>query len=171
MLGGTRRPRESSPREVIVPIGYRNRDVNDVHRQSRIPAFRPRARDEHLTGDSPLKGDGYGSIAKTDVLVLPSHSLRSARCARSRLPCTQADTAEETWAPLFNGKDLDGFAFHLGKDGVDNAGTFIVRDGTIIPPRYASQWHCLSVSTNQIYAYVENHVLCIKVRVTEQLII
>jgi hypothetical protein len=48
------------------------------------------------------------------------------------VPCTQATAAEETWTPLFNGKDLDGFAFHLGKEGADNAGTFTVRDGTII---------------------------------------
>ena len=32
------------------------------------------------------------------------------------VPCTQATAAEETWTPLFNGKDLDGFAFHLGND-------------------------------------------------------
>ncbi len=48
------------------------------------------------------------------------------------VPCTQATAAEETWTPLFIGKDLDGFAFHLGKEGADNAGTFTVRDGTII---------------------------------------
>ena len=56
------------------------------------------------------------------------------------VPRTQATAAEETWTPLFNGKDLDGFAFHLGNEGADNAGTFTVRDGTVIctgtPPGY-----------------------------------
>ncbi|MGC8643914.1 MAG: 3-keto-disaccharide hydrolase [Isosphaeraceae bacterium] len=48
------------------------------------------------------------------------------------VPGTRAAEAEETWTPLFNGKDFDGFAFHLGNAGADNAGTFTVSDGMII---------------------------------------
>lgn len=48
--------------------------------------------------------------------------------------------ADDGWTPLFNGKDLDGFAFHLGKDGAGNDGTFSVKDGVIVctgrPPGY-----------------------------------
>jgi hypothetical protein len=40
--------------------------------------------------------------------------------------------AEEQWVPLFNGQDLDAFAFHLGKEGAGNDGTFTVRDGVLI---------------------------------------
>jgi hypothetical protein len=40
--------------------------------------------------------------------------------------------AEEGWTPLFNGKDLDGWKFHLGREGADNDGTFTVKDGVLI---------------------------------------
>ncbi|MBN2508585.1 MAG: DUF1080 domain-containing protein [Verrucomicrobia bacterium] len=40
--------------------------------------------------------------------------------------------AEQRWEPLFNGRDFDGFAFHLGKEGADNKGTFSIRDGVMI---------------------------------------
>jgi hypothetical protein len=46
--------------------------------------------------------------------------------------CPPGGAAEETWTPLFNGKDLQGFAFHLGKEGAGNDGTFTVKDGMII---------------------------------------
>jgi hypothetical protein len=38
----------------------------------------------------------------------------------------------EGWVPLFNGKDLDGWRFHLGKEGTGNDGTFTVKDGILI---------------------------------------
>lgn len=40
--------------------------------------------------------------------------------------------ADEGWVPLFNGKDFDAFAFHLGKEGAGNKGTFTIKDGTIV---------------------------------------
>jgi hypothetical protein len=46
--------------------------------------------------------------------------------------CPLGGAAEESWTPLFNGKDLQGFAFHLGKEGDGNNGTFTVKDGVII---------------------------------------
>ncbi|MBC8868079.1 MAG: DUF1080 domain-containing protein [Planctomycetes bacterium] len=42
------------------------------------------------------------------------------------------ETAEEGWADLFNGKDLDGWKFHLGKEGADNNGTYTIKDGILI---------------------------------------
>jgi three-Cys-motif partner protein len=33
---------------------------------------------------------------------------------------------------LFNGKDLEGWRFHLGKEGAPNNGTFTVRDGLLV---------------------------------------
>lgn len=42
------------------------------------------------------------------------------------------DNVEKGWVPLFNGKDLDGWKFHLGKEGADNNGTFTVKDGILI---------------------------------------
>jgi hypothetical protein len=43
-----------------------------------------------------------------------------------------AGAAEEAWTPLFNGKDLQGFSFHVGKEGAGNDGTFTVKDGVIV---------------------------------------
>jgi hypothetical protein len=54
--------------------------------------------------------------------------------------CPQANAAEDSWAPLFNGKDFQGFVFHLGQDGTENNGTYTIKDGVIIctgkPPGY-----------------------------------
>jgi hypothetical protein len=47
--------------------------------------------------------------------------------------CRGAEPADEAgFVPIFNGKDFDGWKFHLGKDGADNAGTFAVKDGILI---------------------------------------
>jgi hypothetical protein len=43
----------------------------------------------------------------------------------------QEDT-EEGWNALFNGKDFEGWQFHLGRDGADNDGTFTIKEGTLI---------------------------------------
>jgi hypothetical protein len=40
--------------------------------------------------------------------------------------------AEDGWKPLFNGKNLEGWQFHLGKEGAGNDGTFTVQDGILI---------------------------------------
>ena len=40
--------------------------------------------------------------------------------------------AKENWTPLFNGKDLAGWKFHLGKEGAGNDGTFTVENGILI---------------------------------------
>jgi hypothetical protein len=45
--------------------------------------------------------------------------------------CTRATAVKKTRTPLFDGR-VDGFAFHLGNEGADDAGTFTVKDGTII---------------------------------------
>ena len=42
------------------------------------------------------------------------------------------ENAEEGWTPLFNGKDLDGWKFHLGKEGADNEDTFTIKEGVLI---------------------------------------
>jgi hypothetical protein len=48
-------------------------------------------------------------------------------------PFAQAgDKGAEKWTPLFNGKNLSNFAFHLGKNGTKNEGTFTMKDGVII---------------------------------------
>ena len=39
---------------------------------------------------------------------------------------------EKGWTTLFNGKDLNGWKFHLGKQGAENDGTFTVKDGVLI---------------------------------------
>ncbi len=48
----------------------------------------------------------------------------------SVLPAGQ--NADEGWTPLFNGKDFDGWKFHLGKEGADNQGTFTIDDGVLV---------------------------------------
>jgi hypothetical protein len=45
--------------------------------------------------------------------------------------CVAEDT-EQGWCSLFNGKDLDGWRFHLGKEGAQNDGTFTVKDGVLV---------------------------------------
>ncbi len=42
------------------------------------------------------------------------------------------EDSEKGWTALFNGKDLDGWKFHLGKEGADNDGTFTVEKGILI---------------------------------------
>lgn len=42
------------------------------------------------------------------------------------------ENAEEGWTALFNGKDLDGWKFHLGREGADNNGTYTIEDGVLI---------------------------------------
>ncbi|MFC1497609.1 DUF1080 domain-containing protein [Verrucomicrobiota bacterium] len=41
-----------------------------------------------------------------------------------------AQTGE--WKDLFNGKDLNGFAFSIGRKGTENNGTYTVKDGVVI---------------------------------------
>lgn len=36
------------------------------------------------------------------------------------------------WKTLFNGKDLTGWKFHLGKEGAGNEGTYTIKDGVLI---------------------------------------
>ena len=43
-----------------------------------------------------------------------------------------AEDGQQGWATLFNGKNLDGWRFHLGKEGAANDGTFTVKDGILI---------------------------------------
>lgn len=42
------------------------------------------------------------------------------------------EESEKGWTALFNGKDLDGWKFHLGKEGAGSDGTFTVEDGVLI---------------------------------------
>ena len=46
----------------------------------------------------------------------------------------QCVVAQETdgWKSLFNGKDFGGWKFHLGQDGADNKGTYVIQDGVMI---------------------------------------
>jgi hypothetical protein len=46
------------------------------------------------------------------------------------LPAQEA--SKDGWTALFNGKDLNGWKFHLGNEGADNAGTFTVQEGILI---------------------------------------
>jgi hypothetical protein len=39
---------------------------------------------------------------------------------------------EEGWTTLFNGKDFEGWKFHLGQEGADNQGTFTIKEGILI---------------------------------------
>ena len=45
---------------------------------------------------------------------------------------TAQEDVEKGWSTLFNGENLDGWNFHLGKEGADNNGTFTVKDGVLI---------------------------------------
>jgi hypothetical protein len=50
---------------------------------------------------------------------------------RKRSAVAAQEVGAKGWTALFNGKDLDGWKFHLGK-GDDNKGTFTVKDGVLI---------------------------------------
>jgi len=67
---------------------------------------------------------------KIRISALLRPLFRTALVAGICLPLVQAEN--EKWTPLFNGKDLSGFAFHLGKKGTENKGTFTVKDGIIV---------------------------------------
>jgi hypothetical protein len=45
---------------------------------------------------------------------------------------TADESEEQGWTPLFNGKDFDGWRFHLGNDGADNQRTFTIEDGVLV---------------------------------------
>lgn len=47
-------------------------------------------------------------------------------------PLVAQQEADEGWAPLFNGKDFDGWRFQLGREGTANKGTFTIEDGLLI---------------------------------------
>jgi len=47
-------------------------------------------------------------------------------------PLAAQEDSEEGWTSLFNGKDFEGWKFHLGREGADNNGTFTVKDGVVI---------------------------------------
>jgi hypothetical protein len=40
--------------------------------------------------------------------------------------------SDESWTALFNGKNFDGWRFHLGKEGAGNEGTYTIKDGVLI---------------------------------------
>lgn len=42
------------------------------------------------------------------------------------------EDSEKGWTTLFGGKDLDGWKFHLSKNGAKNDDTFTVKDGVLI---------------------------------------
>ena len=42
------------------------------------------------------------------------------------------ENGEKEWTALFNGKDFNGWKFHLGDKGADNHETFTVKDGILI---------------------------------------
>jgi hypothetical protein len=48
------------------------------------------------------------------------------------IPPAAHASEEKGWSDLFNGRDFDGWKFHLGKEGADNDGTFTVKDGTLV---------------------------------------
>jgi hypothetical protein len=47
-------------------------------------------------------------------------------------PNLLAAESEQGWTTLFNGQDLAGWRFHLGKEGAENDGTFTVQNGILI---------------------------------------
>ena len=56
----------------------------------------------------------------------------SRRGSRRADQLTAQEDAGEGWTSLFNGKDLTGWKFCIGEEGVDNDGTFTVEDGILI---------------------------------------
>ena len=47
-------------------------------------------------------------------------------------PLHAQEDSEREWTSLFDGKDLDGWRFHFGKEETKNDGTFTVKDGVLI---------------------------------------
>ncbi len=67
------------------------------------------------------------SFPVVSVLV----SILTAALAGPHLLSAQ-EVAKNGWTDLFNGKDLAGWKFHLGKEGGGNDGTFTVREGLLL---------------------------------------
>jgi hypothetical protein len=42
------------------------------------------------------------------------------------------DQAEGDWTDLFNGKDFEGWDFHLGQEGANKDGTYTINEGMLI---------------------------------------
>ena len=45
---------------------------------------------------------------------------------------TAQDQAEGDWTDLFNGKDFEGWEFHLGQEGANKDGTYTINEGMLI---------------------------------------
>lgn len=77
-------------------------------------------------------------LATTNALASGWPARKAASIEESTLPwrVTDAETphrdTQKGWTTLFNGKDLDGWRFHFGKDRVVNDGTFTVKDGVLV---------------------------------------
>jgi len=86
------------------------------------------------------KGDSLS--LKYRVLVFNSAAGRSRlteewkRISKKSLAAVDAEMPQQNsrkgWTSLFNGKDLEGWKFHLGKKSDENNGTFTVKDGILI---------------------------------------
>jgi hypothetical protein len=56
------------------------------------------------------------------------------------------ENTEKGWTVLFNGKDFDGWKFHLGTEGADNNGTFTVKEGILVCSGTPSGYMCTEKS-------------------------
>ena len=66
----------------------------------------------------------YRAIATLVIMLMLSQLGLSVVAAEEK--------TEKGWKSLFNGKDFSGWKFHLGKDGADNKGTYVIKDGILI---------------------------------------
>ena len=66
------------------------------------------------------------SILITSILIVAVAGFVASSCGSGK------SKAEAEKVMLFNGKDLNNWAFHLRTDTVDPAGVFTVKDGVIL---------------------------------------
>jgi len=58
-------------------------------------------------------------------------TMLAATLAAPALLSAQED-AQDGWTTLFGGENLDGWKFHLGREGAENEDTFTVKDGILV---------------------------------------
>ena len=94
----------------------------------------------------------YDRVSTALALLLAS-TLTGSMCLQGY---AQEDN-EKGWTTLFNGKDLDGWKFHLGNDDANN-GTFTVKDGSADLQWEASGLHGHAEILRQLHASVRTRL-------------
>lgn len=85
-----------------------------------------------IPAKGPIVLQHHGGYNEKKQQWSPASALIQFRNLRIRELPKQASPQENAGTPLFNGKDFDGWRFHIGHEGAGNDGTFAIDDGMLI---------------------------------------